>query len=117
MLRDEIRKEIETWDISLIVELSNDYNEKMNQENKLIYNMENFDYIFINESPTNILTMINQGSFSIDDNWFIMDEMYLNSYTDDTVKNIIDLDEIIDYIMDNETWYHDTDIETILKRG
>lgn len=92
------------------------YKEYMNQAQLYddeIFDMEEFDDIMSGSTPTDIAQKIFYGNFRPNDNYFRFDG-YANLESIDWLKDEIDLDEIADYIIDNENSLENSEIQEIL---
>lgn len=78
-----------------------------------IFDMEEFDEIMSGSTPTDIAQKIFYGNFRPNDNYFRFDG-YANLESIDWLKDEIDLDEIADYIIDNENSLGNSEIQEIL---
>lgn len=78
-----------------------------------IFDMEEFDEIMSGSTPTDIAQKIFYGNFRPNDNYFRFDG-YANLESIDWLKDEIDLDEIADYIIDNENSLENSEIQEIL---
>ena len=75
--------------------------------------MEEFDEIMDGISPWNIATKIFYGDFRPNDNYFRFDG-YANLESFDYISDEVDLEEIADYIIDNDEDFDNSDIREIL---
>lgn len=78
-----------------------------------IFDMEEFDEIMSGSTPTDIAQKIFYGDFRPNDNYFRFDGC-ANLESIDWLKDGIDLDEIADYIIDNEDSLRNDEIQEIL---
>ena len=75
--------------------------------------MEEFDEIMDGMPPWNIATKIFYGDFRPNDNYFKFDG-YANLESFDYISDEVDLEEIADYIVDNDEDFDNSDIREIL---
>lgn len=78
-----------------------------------IFDMEEFDEIMSGSTPTDIAQKIFYGNFRPNDSYFRFDGC-ANLESIDWLKDGIDLDEIADYIIDNEDSLGNNEIQEIL---
>ena len=78
-----------------------------------IFDMNEFDEIMCASTPTDIAQKIFYGNFRPNDSYFRFDGC-ANLESIDWLKDGIDLDEIADYIIDNENSLGNNEIQEIL---
>ena len=99
ILENEILKIMDKMEDDEIVKFYNKYCRKTNKQYKMIYNIEDFDDVMKNETPTSIASRIYFGKFNPCDDYFII-------MPDNSLITFIDPDDyiirynIVDYIID-----------------
>lgn len=78
---------------------------------RVIYDMSEFDDVMYGETATDILNSVGHD-FSTYDNYFCGDIYGLKSFSD--IYDIVDTDELIEYIIDNCECFDDLDIQKLL---
>ena len=75
--------------------------------------MYEFDELFHNTKPSNLAELIENGDgFSTNDEYFVVDCYGLKSF--DNLYDIMDDDELIDYMIDNDEDFGDDRIREVL---
>ena len=96
-----------------IVMIHNEYCDANNDPDARIYTMDELDDMLYGKTPTQILMMMHFGNFNPMDEYFRFDG-YGNLESTDFPETWICLDDIIDYIIDNNDSLNDDRIEEIL---
>ena len=104
---------LENTNESQLYIIANEYFDKTDYYDDRIYDMEEFDEIMDGMSPWNIATKIFYGDFRPNDNYFRFDGC-ANLESFDYISDEVDLEEIADYIVDNDEDFDDSDIREIL---
>ena len=112
IMRNKI-KEYLACDCNFIVGIHNEYCDANNDPDARIYCMDELDEILDGKTPTQILMMMHFGNFNPMDEYFRFDG-YGNLESTDFPENWIYLDDIVDYIIDNNDSLNDDRIEEIL---
>ena len=114
MTKTEMIKDLlENMSESQLYIIANEYSDKTNYYDDRIYDMDEFDEIMSGMSPSDIATKIFYGDFRPNDNYFKFDG-YANLQSFDYISNEVDLEEIADYIVDNDEDFDNSDIREIL---
>ena len=114
MIKTEMIKDLlENMSESQLYIIVNEYFDKTNYYDDRIYDMDEFDEIMSGMSPSDIATKIFYGDFRPNDNYFKFDG-YANLESFDYISDEVDLEEIADYIVDNDEDFDDSDIREIL---
>ena len=114
MTKTEMIKDLlENMSESQLYTIANEYSDKTNYYDDRIYDMDEFDEIMSGMSPSDIATKIFYGDFRPNDNYFKFDG-YANLESFDYISDEVDLEEIADYIVDNDEDFDDSDIREIL---
>lgn len=110
--RAELVEVLERVDAGELVRV---WNETIVEDNpdEMIYSMDEFDEIFRDEQPSRLACMIQFGDFNYNHDWFKFNG-YGNIITSDHVSELICLDELADYIIDNRNSYDIDDIAELL---
>lgn len=78
-----------------------------------VYDMEEFDEIMSNATPTEIARKIYYGEFNPNDNYFIFDGN-CNLESADYLDELIDYNDIAQYIYDNDEDFDNNDLRDFL---
>ena len=108
-----IKNWLENMSESQLYTNCNEYFDKTGYFDDRIYDMEEFDEMMSGVSPWNIATKIFYGDFRPNDNYFKFDG-YANLQSFDYISDEVDLEEIADYIIDNDEDFDNSDIREIL---
>ena len=116
MTKTEMIKDLlENMSESQLYIIVNEYFDKTNYYDDRIYDMDEFDEIMSGMSPSDIATKIFYGDFRPNDNYFKFDG-YANLQSFDYISDEVDLEEIADYIVDNDEDFDNSDIREILDK-
>ena len=114
MTKTEIIKDLlENMSESQLYIIANEYFDKTEYYDDRIYDMDEFDEIMSGMSPSDIAMKIFYGDFRPNDNYFKFDG-YANLQSFDYISDEVDLEEISDYIVDNDEDFDNSDIREIL---
>ena len=114
MTKTEMIKDLlENMSESQLYTIANEYFDKAEYYDDRIYDMEEFDEMMDDMLPSDIATKIFYGDFRPNDNYFKFDG-YANLESFDYISDEVDLEEIADYIVDNDEDFDDSDIREIL---
>ena len=114
MTKTEMIKDLlENMSKSKLYIIANEYFDKAEYYDDRIYDMDEFDEIMSGMSPSDIATKIFYGDFRPNDNYFKFDG-YDNLQSFDYISDEVDLEEIADYIVDNDEDFDNSDIREIL---
>lgn len=100
-------------DCNYIIGIYNEFCDENNDSDARIYTMDELDDMLDSKTPTQILMMMHFGNFNPMDEYFRFDG-YGNLESTDFLEDWINLDDIIDYIIDNNDSLNDDRIEEIL---
>lgn len=87
--------------------------ENVSDYERIIYDMSEFDNVMYGKTPTEILDAADVD-FSTYDNYFCDDICSIKSFSD--IYDIVDTDELIEYIIDNNESFDDWDIQQMLDK-
>lgn len=107
-LREELKELFEDEDI--LLSCWNEYNVYDN-----VYNMEEFDEIFSNEKPSDLVNKIFYGDFNPNHDFFIFNG-YGNLKSSDYLDDLLDADELINNIINNEDCCYCDEVQEILDK-
>ena len=114
MTKTEMIKDLfENMNESQLYTIANEYFDKTNYYDDRIYDMEEFDEIMSGMSPSDIALKIFYGDFRPNDSYFKFDGC-ANLQSFDYISDEVDLEEIADYIVDNDEDFDNSDIREIL---
>ena len=114
MTKTEMIKDLfENMNESQLYTIANEYFDKTNYYDDRIYDMEEFDEIMSGMSPSDIALKIFYGDFRPNDHYFKFDGC-ANFQSFDYISDEVDLEEIADYIVDNDEDFDNSDIREIL---
>jgi len=100
-----------------LVDLHHQYCEAMNYGDDEIYDIETFFNEFfcgVKDLYSDVICRINYGNFRDNDDWAKFDHNG-NIISTSRVEDWIDIDEMVDYIIENDDDLSDTDIRDILE--
>ena len=114
MTKTEMIKDLlENMSESQLYTIVNEYFDKTEYYDDRIYDMEEFDEMMDDMLPSDIAIKIFYGDFRPNDNYFKFDG-YDNLQSFDYISDEVDLEEIADYIVDNDEDFDNSDIREIL---
>ena len=108
-----IKDLLENMSESKLFTIYNEYLDKTEYYDDRIYDMEEFDEIMSGMSPSDIALKIFYGDFRPNDHYFKFDGC-ANFQSFDYISDEVDLEEIADYIVDNDEDFNNSDIREIL---
>ena len=108
-----IKDLLENMSESKLYTIANEYFDKTEYYDDRIYDMEEFDEIMNGMSPSDIALKIFYGDFRPNDHYFKFDGC-ANFQSFDYISDEVDLEEIADYIVDNDEDFDNSDIREIL---
>lgn len=111
MIVENIKEVVEDFREDKLVELWNEFCNKNYYEEVISYlsDDEINDY-FSNKTPAELIRM--GSDVNLDNKYFYFHLEELN--TTDNIFDVVDIDELIDYIIDNDNDCNDTDIRDLL---
>lgn len=111
MIVKSIREVVEDFREEKLVELWNEFCDKNYYEERIGYlsDDEINDY-FSNKTPAELIRM--GSDVDLDNKYFYFHLDELN--TTDNIFDVVDIDELVDYIIDNDNDCNDTDIRDLL---
>lgn len=111
MIVKNIKEVVEDFREEKLVELWNEFCDKNYYEERIDYlsDDEINDY-FSNKTPAELIRM--GSDVDLDNKYFYFHLDELN--TTDNVFDVVDIDELVDYIIDNDNDCNDTDIRDLL---
>lgn len=116
MNRQELKEQLENYmnehvDDCDMMYYWNTMCENASDYERVIYDMSEFDDLMYKKTPTELLDSVDDD-FSTYDNYFCDDIYGLKSFSD--IYEIVDTDELIEYIIDNCECFDDLDIQKLL---
>ena len=113
-LAENLAENIRDMETKNIVALHNEYCEKINSPDDIVYDMEFLDEIMEQESPSGIIRQLDKD-FNSDDKYFYFDGYaHLHSFSYEGDCSVIDIDEIADYIAENDDDLGDSNIRDFI---
>ena len=116
-MRDEVKEMLMDMDDCDLVAIHNEYCEKVNYVDDMIYSMGEFDEIYPadGKSALDIIRDAMGGSFNPDDDWFRWNGWgNLDSTDTPDEGDWIDIDEIADYIVENDDALRNDEIRDLM---
>ena len=116
-MEERIKEIIEEMSTEDKIALWNEYCDSANRTDDWIYSMEEFDEQCSGMTPTEIAQSILYGDFRINDNYFWFNG-YANLESDNWIegeKSPFYIDELVDYIVENEEDFGNDDIAEVLE--
>lgn len=116
-IREKIITVLEALDDDSTVDMWNQYCSEVNYDDDVIYSLDEWTIndIFYMKKPWDILRCLD-GAFNVNDDWF-----YYNGYgkvvSTDNISDQVDLDDLADYIIDEENDLGNFDIKDILEEA
>ena len=108
-----IKDLLENMSESKLYTIANEYFDKTEYYDNTIYDMDEFDEIMSGMSPSDIALKIFYGDFRPNDHYFKFDGC-ANFQSFDYISDEVDLEEIADYIVNNDEDFDNSDIREIL---
>ena len=111
MIVENIREVVEDFKEGKLVELWNEFCNKNYYEEVIYYlSDDEINDFFSNKTPAKLIRM--GSNLDLDNKYFYFRLGELN--TTDNIFDVVDIDELIDYIIDNDNDCNDTDIRDLL---
>ena len=111
MIVENIREVVEDFKENKLVELWNEFCNKNYYEEVIYYlSDDEINDFFSNKTPAELIRM--GKGVDLDNKYFYFHLGELN--TTDNVFDVVDIDELVDYIIDNDNDCNDTDIRDLL---
>lgn len=111
MIAENIREVVECFKEDKLVELWNEFCDKNYYEERIYYlSDDEINDFFSNKTPVELIRM--GSDVDLDNKYFYF---YLNELnTTDNIFDVVNVDELVDYIIDNDNDCNDTDIRDLL---
>ena len=111
MIVENIREVVEDFKENKLVELWNEFCNKNYYEEVIYYlSDDEINDFFSNKTPAELIRM--GSNLDLDNKYFYFHLNELN--TTDNIFDVVDIDELVDYIIDNDNDCNDTDIRDLL---
>lgn len=111
MIVENIREVVEDFKGNKLVELWNEFCDKNYYEERIYYlSDDEINDFFSNKTPAELIRM--GRDVNLDNKYFYFHLCELN--TTDNIFDVVDIDELVDYIIDNDNDCNDTDIRDLL---
>lgn len=111
MIVENIKEAVEYFKENKLVELWNEFCDKNYYEEVIYYlSDDEINDLFDNKTPAELIRM--GRDVDLDNKYFYFHLNELN--TTDNVFDVVDIDELVDYIIDNDNDCNDTDIRDLL---
>ena len=111
MIVENIREVVEDFKENKLVELWNEFCDKNYYEEVIYYlSDDEINDFFSNKTPAELIRM--GSNVDLDDKYFYFHLNELN--TTDNIFDVVDIDELVDYIIDSDNDCNDTDIRDLL---
>ena len=111
MIVENIREVVEDFKENKLVELWNEFcNENYYEEVIYYLSDDEINDFFSNKTPAELIRM--GSNVDLDNKYFYFHLGELN--TTDNIFDVVDIDELVDYIIDNDNDCNDTDIRDLL---
>ena len=111
MIVENIREVVEDFKENKLAELWNEFCDKNYYEERIYYlSDEEINDLFSNKTPAELIRM--GSNVDLDNKYFYFHLNELN--TTDNIFDVVDIDELVDYIIDNDNDCNDTDIRNLL---
>ena len=111
MIVENIREVVEDFKENKLVELWNEFCNKNYYEEVIYYlSDDEINDFFSNKTPAELIRM--GSNVDLDNKYFYFHLGELN--TTSNIFDVVDIDELIDYIIDNDNDCNDTDIRDLL---
>ena len=111
MIAEDIREIVEDFREGKLVELWNEFCNKNYYEEVIYYlSDDEINDFFSNKTPAELIRM--GSNLDLDNKYFYFHLDELN--TTDNIFDVVDIDELVDYIIDNDNDCNDTDIRDLL---
>ena len=115
-MREEVMEMLNDMKDYELVAIHNEYCDEVNYVDDRIYSMGEFNelYCMDGKSPLDIIMDAYGGSFNPNDDWFRWDGLGNLESTDYPGNDWIDIDEIADYIVENDDALRNDDIRDLM---
>ena len=111
MIVKNIRGVVEYFKENKLVELWNEFCDKNCYEERIYYLSDyEINDLFSNKTPAELIRM--GSNLDLDNKYFYFHLGELNAT--DNIFDVVDIDELVDYIIDNDNDCNDTDIRDLL---
>ena len=111
MIVENIKEVVEDFKENKLVELWNEFCDKNYYEERIYYlSDDEINDLFDNKTPAELIRM--GSNVDLDNKYFYFHLSELN--TTDNIFDVVDIDELVDYIIDNDNDCNDTDIRDLL---
>ena len=111
LIIESIKVVVEDFNEEKLVELWNEFCDKNYYEERLYYlSDDEINDWFSNKTPAELIRM--GSNVDLDNKYFYFHLDELN--TTDNIFDVVDIDELVDYIIDNDNDCNDTDIRDLL---
>ena len=111
LIIESIRVVVEDFKENKLVELWNEYCDKNYYEERIYYlSDDEINDLFSNKTPAELIRM--GSDVDLDNKYFYFHLNELN--TTDNIFDVVDIDELVDYIIDNDDDCNDIDIRDLL---
>lgn len=114
-MKTKLMELLENMDAEDLRSVSNEYNEVVCCYDDEIYRMDEFDDVCQGWTPTDIAKKILGEDFSLDDDYFVFTIYGIESFSRFNLINHVDIEEIVEYIIENENCLGNSDVDNILK--
>ena len=119
--RDWIKEQVGNLPEHEYVKVWNDYCEANGYTDGIVRLMDDFNDMFKELTPLEIIDISRNGKFNTNDTWFVAKEMYGWEVSSDCdARYLTEEDELIDYIEENPEFYQfldDDDYRTTMSEG
>ena len=111
MIVENIKEVVEDFKENKLVELWNEFCDKNYYEERIYYlSDDEINDLFDNKTPAELIRM--GSNVDLDNKYFYFHLGELN--TTDNIFDVVEIDELVDYIIDNDNDCNDTDIRDLL---
>ena len=111
LIVESIKVVVEDFKEDKLVELWNEFCDKNYYEERIYYlSDDEINDWFSNKTPAELIRM--GSNVDLDNKYFYFHLSELN--TTDNIFDVVDIDELVDYIIDNDNDCNDTDIRDLL---
>lgn len=111
LIIESIRVVVEDFKENKLVELWNEFCDKNYYEERIYYlSDDEINDLFSNKTPAELIRM--GSDVDLDNKYFYFHLNELN--TTDNVFDVVDIDELVDYIIDNDDDCNDMDVRALL---
>lgn len=114
-MKTKLMELLENMDAEDLRSVSNEYNEVVCCYDDEIHRMDEFDVVCQGWTPTDIAKKILGEDFSLDDDYFVFTIYGIESFSRFNLINHVDIEEVVEYIIENENCLGNSDVDNILK--